>query len=144
MPYRLLLPGLLALVLQTPNARAAAPEPTPTPIPGVPVIVDGTIFALTCLLREPAEEPQEPADLADCSRASLANGASLAIRESGSGRILGISAESPASDPAGMAREFIAEDVRIRGRLYRRAEFTILVPETIQGLPAQTPKVIVR
>jgi hypothetical protein len=32
-----------------------------------------------------------------------------------------------------MAREYIAEEVRIRGRLYRRADFTILVPETIQG-----------
>ena len=73
---------------------------------------------------------------AGCSRTSLAHGAALAIRESGNGRILGIAAESPAGDPAGKAREFIAEAVRIQGRLYRRGGFSILVPETIQALPA--------
>lgn len=131
MHFRFLLPGLLALVLPSANARAAPPVPTPMPITGIPVTVEGTIWGLACLL----EETLATEDLANCSRASLAHRSSLAIRESGSGRILAIAAESPASDPAGKAREFIAENVRIQGRLYRRANFSVLLPETIQGIP---------
>ncbi|MDG1957194.1 MAG: hypothetical protein P8K76_17530 [Candidatus Binatia bacterium] len=131
MLLRLLVPALLVMLWPMTQSRATTPtpQPTPTAIPGTPITVDGTIFALSCLLREPSQL----ADLADCSRASLANGASLAIREAKTGRIFGIAAAAPASDPAGMAREYIAEEVRIRGRLYRRSDFTILVPETIQG-----------
>lgn len=135
MPFRAILFALLFAILPTADAHSRpspTPRPTATPVAGVPITVTGTIYALSCLLREEIRE----SDLAGCSRTSLAHGAALAIREFGSGRILGIAAESPAGDPAGKAREFIAEAVRIQGRLYRRGGFSILVSETIQALPA--------
>ena len=143
MSFRAAMTALLVFTLPASAALgrgSPTPQPTATPIAGIPVTVNGTIHALSCLLRPPGVDT----DLARCSRASLANGAGLGILGAGSGRILAIAAESPAGDPAGKAREFITEEVQIQGRLYRRGSFSILVPETIQGSPAAQPQIRAR
>ena len=139
MSFRAAMTVLLLFTLPATKAlgrSSPTPQPTATPIAGIPVTVNGTIHALSCLLRQTTVDTE----LASCSRASLANGAGLGILADGSGRILAIAAESPAGDPAGKAREFITEEVQIQGRLYRRGNFSILVPETIQGSPAARPQ----
>lgn len=82
-------------------------------------------------------DPEEGA-AASCSRASHPNGASLALLESGSGQILLFAEATPATDPAEQAHEFLAETVRVRGRLYQRAGASILVPERIDRIPEAT------
>ncbi|MFP6665327.1 MAG: hypothetical protein VCC00_14125 [Deltaproteobacteria bacterium] len=106
------------------------PEPTPGVTSGVPLIVEGRILALSCLL----QQGDEQGDAVVCSRASSANGASLALLEKGTGRLFAFAEAQPATDPAEQAREFLAEEVRIEGRLYERAGSAILVPEHIVSL----------
>jgi hypothetical protein len=124
---------LLAAALLSPPPTAAATEPTPAVTSGVPVVVEGRVLAVSCLLRQDDEQ----SDAALCSRASSANGASLALLEKGSGRLYAFATAQPATDPAEQAREFLAEEVRIEGRLYERAGSAILVPERIQRLEAR-------
>jgi hypothetical protein len=126
---------LLAVTLLGPAPACAEPDPEPTPAvtSGIPIAVEGRILALSCLLQR--SEEQDNAAL--CSRASSANGASLALLETGSGRLFAIAEVQPATDPAKQAREFLAEEVRIKGRLYERAGSAILVPERIESLEAR-------
>ena len=126
---------LLAVTLLGPTPVRAEPDPELTPVvtSGIPIVVEGRILALSCLL----QRSEEQGNTALCSRASSANGASLALRQTGSGRLFAFAEGQPATDPAKQAREFLAEEVQIKGRLYERAGSAILVPERIESLEAR-------
>jgi len=131
---------LYTLALVSPASlgfAAETPSPaTPQTVAGKPVSMTGTIYALSCLMQGHAIRQE----LEACSRSSLPHGATLALEELSSGRIFSITSDTPASDPSAKARDFIAEEVHIQGRVYQRSGFSILVPHIIRGNAANPSK----